>query len=117
MQKKGGNALGLWLEGSPLFHSLFYLSWTDKKNNKVVLKAAQDFLSALVATAKELGAYNDYMYMLYSSPYQPVISGYGAENVARLNKVSKKYDLSGVFQSLQPGYFKLDGGAPYGQVV
>ncbi|KAI4660763.1 uncharacterized protein J4E79_005331 [Alternaria viburni] len=117
MQKKGGNALGLRPEDGPLFHALFYLSWTDEKDDKVVLKAAQDFLSASVAMAKELGAYNDYMYMPYSSPYQPVISGYGAQNVARLNKVSKKYDPTGMFQNLQPGYFKLDGGAPYGQVV
>ena len=117
MQKKGGNALGLRPEDGPLFHALFYLSWTGEKDDKVVLKAAQDFLSASVAMAKELGAYNDYMYMPYSSPYQPVISGYGADNVARLKKVSKKYDPTGVFQSLQPGYFKLDGTAPYGQVV
>ena len=117
MQKKGGNALGLRPDDGPLFHALFYLSWTDEKDDKVVLKAAQDFLSASVAMAKELGAYNDYMYMPYNSPYQPVISGYGADNVAGLKKVSKKYDPSGVFQNLQPGYFKLDGAAPYGQVV
>jgi hypothetical protein len=24
------------------------------------------------------------------------------------------YDPTGVFQRLQPGYFKLEGGAPYG---
>ncbi|RYN32485.1 hypothetical protein AA0115_g3883 [Alternaria tenuissima] len=117
MQKKGGNALGLHPENGPLFHALFYLSWTDEKDDKVVLKAAQDFLSASVAMAKELGAYNDYMYMPYSSPYQPVISGYGLENKAKLNKVSRKYDPAGIFQKLQPGYFKLDGTAPYGQVV
>ncbi|KAH6865545.1 hypothetical protein BKA58DRAFT_320945 [Alternaria rosae] len=117
MQKKGGNALGLYPEDGPLFHALFYMSWTDERNDKVVLKAAQDFLSASVAMAKELGAYHDYMYMPYSSPYQPVISGYGAANVARLNEVSQKYDPMGVFQNLQPGYFKLDGGAPYGQAV
>jgi hypothetical protein len=117
MQKNGGNALGLYPEDGPLFHALFYLSWTDEKDDKAILKAVQDFLSASVAMAKELGAYNDYMYMPYSSGYQPVISGYGAENIARLNKVSRKYDPSGVFQNLQPGYFKLDGKAPFGQVV
>ncbi|KAG9187578.1 hypothetical protein G6011_05449 [Alternaria panax] len=29
MQKHGGNALGLYPENGPLFHALFYLSWTD----------------------------------------------------------------------------------------
>jgi hypothetical protein len=117
MQKKGGNALGLYPEDGPLCHALFYMSWTDEKDDKDILKAAQDYLSASVAIAKELGAYSDYMYMPYSSPYQPVISGYGAENVVRLNKVSRTYDPSGVFQKLQPGYFKLDAKAPYGEIV
>jgi hypothetical protein len=39
------------------------------------------------------------------------------ENVAKLNKVSRKYDPAGIFQKLQPGYFKLDGMAPYGQIM
>ncbi|KAE8857761.1 hypothetical protein P3342_012264 [Pyrenophora teres f. teres] len=117
MQKKGGNALGLYPENGPFFHALFYMSWTEEKDDKAVLKAAQDYLSDCVTKAKELGADNDYMYMPYSSPYEPVISGYGAANVAKLNAVSKKYDPDSVFQKLQPGYFKLHGKAPYGQVV
>lgn len=116
MQKKGGNALGLDPADGPFFHALFYASWTDAKNDKAILKAAQDYLSTSVKMAKKLGAYNDYMYMPYSSPYQPVVSGYGAANVARLKAVSKKYDPRGVFLELQPGYFKFDG-APYGTVI
>ncbi|KAH7086043.1 hypothetical protein BKA63DRAFT_549044 [Paraphoma chrysanthemicola] len=116
MQKKGGNALGLSPNDGPFFHALFYCSWTEVKDDKAVLKAAQDYINTSIALAKEMGAYNDYMYMPYSSPYQPVFSGYGAENVARLKAVSKKYDPSGVFHKLQPGYFKFDG-APYGTTV
>jgi len=116
MQKKGGNALGLDPADGPFFHALFYLSWTDAKDDKAIMKAAQDYINASIAMAKELGAYNDYMYMPYSSPYQPVISGYGAANVAKLKAVSKKYDPHGVFLELQPGYFKFDG-APHGTVM
>jgi hypothetical protein len=116
MQKKGGNALGLNPADGPFFHALFYTSWTDANDDKAILKAAQDFMDTSVKIAKELGAYNGYMYMPYSSPYQPVVSGYGAANVAKLKAVSKKYDPRRVFLDLQPGYFKLDG-APYGTVV
>lgn len=116
MQKKGGNALGLDPADGPFFHALFYASWTDAKDDKAVLKAAKDYIDTSIKMARELGAYNDYMYMPYSSPYQPVVSGYGAANVARLKAVSRKYDPHGVFLKLQPGYFKLDG-APYGAVI
>ncbi|KAF2820323.1 FAD-binding domain-containing protein [Ophiobolus disseminans] len=116
MQKKGGNALGLDPDNGPFFHVLFYMPWTDAKDDKAILKAAQDYINTSIAMAKELGAYNDYMYMPYSSPYQPVMSGYGAANVAKLKAVSKKYDPQGVFLELQPGYFKFDG-APYGTTV
>lgn len=116
MQRTGGNALGLDPNDGPFFHALFYLSWTDANDDKANMEAAQDYISASIAIAKELGAYNDYMYMPYSSPYQPVVSGYGAANVAKLKAVSKRYHPSGVFQTLQLGYFKF-GGAPYGTVV
>lgn len=33
--------------------------------------------------------------------------GYGPDNYDKLNDVSEKYDATGVFQDLQPGYFKL----------
>jgi hypothetical protein len=36
-----------------------------------------------------------------------VFWGYGEENLEKLKAVSKKYDPSGVFEKLQPGYFKL----------
>ena len=56
---------------------------------------------------------NDYIYMNYASPYQDVIESYGAENKQRLKDIAEEYDPIGVFQRLQPGYFKLEG-APYG---
>jgi hypothetical protein len=67
--------------------------------------------------AKELGVDNDYYYMPYSSGYQPVVAGYGAENMARLQAISNRYDPTQVFQNSQPGYFKLHGKAPLGESV
>ncbi|CRK16534.1 hypothetical protein BN1723_011019 [Verticillium longisporum] len=34
--------------------------------------------------------------------------GYGAANAARLKSIARTYDLTGVFQRLQPGHFKLN---------
>lgn len=61
MQEKGGNALGLDPEDGPLIRALFYVPWTEDKNDKVVMDAAQNYMAAAVVMAKELGAYNDYM--------------------------------------------------------
>ena len=47
--------------------------------------------------------------MNYGNKVQDVVAGYGAQNKAKLLSISKKYDPSGVFEKLQPGYFKLNG--------
>ena len=82
-----------------------------------MMKAAEDYLQFSKAMAIELGADNNYYYMPYSSGYQSVISGYGAANQAKLSAISRNYDPQQVFQTLQPGYFKLDGKAPFGTTV
>jgi len=43
----------------------------------------------------------------YAAQEQNVFEGYGSANHAKLRIISKKYDPEGVFQRLQPGYFKL----------
>ncbi|KAK6826153.1 FAD binding domain-containing protein [Apiospora arundinis] len=58
--------------------------------------------------SRDLGVANDWVYMNYASQYQDVIASYGAENKAKLKRVAEEYDPRGVFQKLQPGYFKLD---------
>jgi FAD/FMN-containing dehydrogenase len=116
MQKKGGNALGLYPDDGPLFHALFSASWTDEQYDKTIMKMAKGYMEKAVETAREMGAENGYIYMPYSSPYQDVVRGYGEENVEKLKRVAGKYDPTGVLQRFQAGYFKLDG-APYGDIV
>lgn len=45
--------------------------------------------------------------MNYAALEQPVLPSYGQKNLAKLRATSKKYDPLGVWQKLQPGYFKL----------
>jgi hypothetical protein len=45
--------------------------------------------------------------MNYASQFQDVIASYGPRK-NKLKSIAKKYDPKDVFQTLQPGYFKLD---------
>jgi hypothetical protein len=45
--------------------------------------------------------------LTYSGYGQPAIASYGKENVAKLHKIAKAYDPTGVFQRLVPGGQKL----------
>ena len=109
----GGNALGLDPEGGPLMLGLVSIQWRDAADDERLEKYAARVKDGSVAIAKEAGKSSDYLYMNYGSPYQDVVASYGTDNKARLKAISKKYDPTGVFEVLQPGYFKLDG-APLG---
>lgn len=65
-------------------------------------------LERIKAAAISEDVQNDWVYMNYGSQFQDVISSYGPENKAALKRIAAKYDPTGVFQNLQPGYFKLD---------
>ncbi|PQE14056.1 oxidoreductase FAD-binding protein [Rutstroemia sp. NJR-2017a BBW] len=105
--RKGGNALGLHADDGPLILWLVTVFWHDPTNDDIIAKAVADFFSKIDSLAQELGLYNSYSYLNYADKTEPVIEGYGAENVAFLRAVSKKYDPQGVFQKLVPGGFKL----------
>jgi len=107
MSKNGGNALGLEDEEEPLMLVNPSSMWVNAADDEVVLGAYINWLAKATARAKELGLYHRYLYMNYASQFQDPIRGYGDSNRARLRDVAKKYDPDGVFQLLQPGYFKL----------
>jgi FAD/FMN-containing dehydrogenase len=113
MQKDGGNALGLDPSEGPIFICNLAIMWNDVADNTRIMAFSNSLYERLVAEAEKKGLNNEYIYMNYASPYQDVISSYGAANKQRLKSIAGEYDPTGVFQRLQPGYFKLEG-APYG---
>ncbi|KAL6711710.1 hypothetical protein ACN47E_004644 [Coniothyrium glycines] len=113
MRRNGGNALGLDPKDGPVFIANLAILWTDAADNDRIFAFSNSLYERLVAEAGKRGLNNDYVYMNYASPYQDVISSYGAGNKQRLKKIAAIYDPTAVFQRLQPGYFKLEG-APYG---
>lgn len=108
MTKAGGNTLGLDLSKGPV-HLMHIASWWENASDDgTMYKFVHDFLEAVTTEAKERGVYNRWIYMNYASEFQDVIASYGDENKARLQSIATKYDPQGVYQSLQPGYFKLN---------
>ncbi|CAI0649187.1 unnamed protein product [Colletotrichum noveboracense] len=108
MRNNGGNALGLNVDDGPLYIIQMAVMWADEKDSEAVYRFASNLLEKISNEAKKRGLYNDFVYMNYASQYQDVVSSYGKDNKDRLKSISAKYDPNGVFQKLQPGYFKLD---------
>ncbi|CAI6336543.1 unnamed protein product [Periconia digitata] len=111
-QKNGGNALGLDPAGGPYFVMNMGANWDNVADDARILKFHADVIDAVKAEAKKTGVDNDFIYMNYASQFQDPVASYGAANHQKLKSVSRKYDPQQVFQDLQPGYFKLDKGAP-----
>jgi hypothetical protein len=112
MQKKGGNTLGLDPAGGPYFIMNMGSMWTNSADDKRVLKFHSEVNKRVKAEAKKRGLDNDFIYQNYASQFEDVFSSYGKSNQKKLVSISNKYDPAQVFQKLQPGYFKLKGGAP-----
>ena len=107
--KFGGNALGLDTSQGPLilFNMAFW--WDNAADDNAVYTFIHNYYKVITDEAKKRGIAHQYIYMNYGSQFQDVIAGYGADNKARLQKVAATYDPRGVYQTLQPGYFKLNG--------
>jgi hypothetical protein len=112
MQKNGGNALGLNVAKGPYFVMNMSSRWSNAADDAAILKFFSTIIKNVKAEAKSKGLDNEYIYMNYASQFEDPISSYGAANVNRLRKISKKYDPQQVFQELHPGHFKLGGKAP-----
>lgn len=128
--KTGGNVLGLsnvkedqigmklplkglcCLNLTNAFLVLWLLSrWNEPELDTMMDEARQKFLDDAEAIAKKHSKYSPFVYLNYAGPKQKPLCGYGADNVAFIKKVAKKYDPQGVFQKLMPGGFKIDNAA------
>ncbi|EPS36796.1 hypothetical protein H072_9662 [Dactylellina haptotyla CBS 200.50] len=104
--KNGGNALGLAGQG-PLILMNIDIGWSNETDDKRVMAGARSIVSRSIAAAKAKGLHNQFLYQNYAALQQDVFPSYGSANYAKLKAVSRKYDPTGVWQKLQPGYFKL----------
>ncbi|KAF2713427.1 FAD-binding domain-containing protein [Pleomassaria siparia CBS 279.74] len=109
MSQRGGNPLGITPASGPLILLNLNTMWSDIADDARIQAANSEIIKKTVAEAGKRGLTNDYIYMNYASQFQAVIPGYGAANQAKLKEIASFYDPTAVFQTLQPGYFKLDG--------
>jgi hypothetical protein len=84
------------------------VSWSNAADDTRVLAAARNITNRANATAYAQGLGNRFIYQNYAAFEQPVFEGYGEDNLEKLRRVSRKYDPNGVWQKLQPGYFKIN---------
>ncbi|KAI9821262.1 MAG: hypothetical protein M1827_003998 [Pycnora praestabilis] len=103
----GGNSLGLDPSDGNLVLTLLSISWSSPLSTSSINLAAQSWVTQSTAYARDHFQLNPYIYLNYAAPYQDPISGYGLDNKAMLQNVSKRYDPTGVFQTQVPGGFKL----------
>ena len=104
---RGGNSLGLSEADGNLFNLLLTVSWDSIDDDARIEQHAKDLFQQSEEEAKKLGLCHEYLYLNYAAPWQDPLSGYGAEQKAKLQAVSKKYDPKGVFQKQVSGGFKL----------
>ncbi|KFY18743.1 hypothetical protein V491_04714 [Pseudogymnoascus sp. VKM F-3775] len=104
---KGGNSLGLHESSGNLVLALISASWPNPSDEQAVTEAVIDVFAKANAFAEEKGTLHSYEYLNYAHKTQTPITGYGAENVAKLKAASHKYDPLQVFQKSVPGGFKL----------
>ncbi|PSN64885.1 FAD-binding domain-containing protein [Corynespora cassiicola Philippines] len=109
MARNGGNPLGLSTSSGPLILLNLNTMWSENTDDARILQTNLNIINRAVAEAEKRGLANSYIYMNYASQYQAVVPSYGTRNQQKLKTVAKKYDPMGIFENLQPGYFKLDG--------
>lgn len=103
----GGNLLGLDRFNDTLVLYQPYLAWTGAEQDDLFEKQGKWLNDQVNDYAKSIGADNPFIYLDYADKSQDPLDSYGKKNVDLLKAVAKKYDPTGVFQTLLPGGFKV----------
>ncbi|RWA11959.1 hypothetical protein EKO27_g3135 [Xylaria grammica] len=81
--------------------------WNDAAFDGAVDTAVRALIAAVRRDVGSLGQLDPFLYINYAAPWQDPIKSYGPDNVARLQRVRRKYDPDRVFTDLNPGGFKI----------
>lgn len=102
---RGGNPLNIHPETHQWWTTL--VDWENEKDDDVARAVSIDTVEQWKQLGQERGLYLPFVFMNDGSRNQNPIAGYGEESISRLREVSKKYDASQMFQTLQNGGFRL----------
>lgn len=101
------NALGLADRTEPLLVALLSTTWSNERDDALVTEAADALMDVIEKEARELGAFDPFVYLDYAGQHQDPIASYGADSVKRLREVRQKVDPKGVFTFQVPGGYKI----------
>ncbi|KAH7115001.1 bifunctional solanapyrone synthase [Dendryphion nanum] len=101
----GGNALGL--KSKPQLWFTVNIGWNFASDDAKAIAIATASMAKIEAITKSRGLYDPFIFLNDGGPNQKVIRSYGAENFAKMKKVSAAYDPRGMFQTQVPGGFKI----------
>lgn len=102
-----GNSLGLDASEGPLVLCLLEIAWSQPRDDQYINKMAQKLIGRIEEATKAAKLFNRYKYLNYAANFQDPIGSYGAASKVNLQRISKKYDPTGIFQTSVPGGFKL----------
>ena len=98
----------LGLDGNPpLVLALISSAWSLDTDTARVVQTGRKLISDIEQAAADTGNANRYIYLNYAYQGQDPIRGYGEQNKAFLQEVSRAYDPHGLFQTGCPGGFKV----------
>lgn len=83
------------------------LHWINTSDTQKMTQFMRRILARIHDTAQEMGFLHRYVLQNHAFEEQDVFTGYGERNLRRLRSIRQDVDPNGVFQRLQPGYFKL----------
>lgn len=83
------------------------VQYLDPKDDDAAHSAVSKVAAFVRTTAARMGLLLPFIFMNDCNWQEDPIASYGAENVARLKRVSKKYDPGKIFQNLQGDGFLL----------
>ncbi|EDP54949.1 hypothetical protein KXX16_006847 [Aspergillus fumigatus] len=101
------NCLGLSQTSGALVVTLLNATWEDEADDAKVEQAARALVDRIEDDARQLDAYEPYVYLNYAAAWQDPIASYGKASVEKLQRVSQAVDPKGVFKNQMPGGFKL----------
>ncbi|KAM5372615.1 hypothetical protein ACJZ2D_007389 [Fusarium nematophilum] len=105
-----GNLYGLEGPELPLTNILLTNVWENESDDEEGVAILRNLGNEIESLARRQGSSIPFKYMNYSNQEQDVIGGLKKKHRLFLRDVASKYDPEGVFQELQPGGFKLNGG-------
>jgi FAD/FMN-containing dehydrogenase len=87
------------------------LHWSDEESEHKMRQFMRRLINRFGEVAESMDMLHPYLFQNHAFEEQDVFAGSGESKLARLRAIRHEVDPDGVFQRLQPGFFKLGLGS------